>query len=109
MTVTGGPPPGSPAQRRVRALVAGRVQGVGFRASVQEVARRLGLGGWVRNLADGRVELTAEGPAAAVAELTGWLQRGPALSRVDSVDVEEADLDPAASLPRPFQLRRDGW
>jgi acylphosphatase len=109
VTPAGAPPSGPPAERRVRALVTGRVQGVGFRASVQEVARRLGLGGWVRNLADGRVELEAEGPAAAIAELAAWLHRGPALSRVDSVDVEERGVDPAAPLPRPFQLRRDGW
>jgi acylphosphatase len=97
------------SQRRLHAVVSGRVQGVGFRASAQQVAQRLGLAGWVRNLADGRVELEAEGPPMVLDQLLAWLRKGPSLSRVDGVAVDWPDgagLDP---LAHPFQVRRDGW
>jgi acylphosphatase len=93
---------GSPALR-LRAVVSGRVQGVGFRYSTQEVARDLGLAGWVRNLADGRVELEAEGDRAALDRLLEFLRAGPRMARVDGVSV---DWLPALGLPRPFELRR---
>jgi acylphosphatase len=73
--------------RRVRALVSGRVQGVSYRASAQAEARRQGLVGWVRNLADGRVELEVEGPADRVAGLLAWCERGPAAAAVAAVEV----------------------
>jgi acylphosphatase len=75
--------------RRVRVFVAGRVQGVFFRASCAEEARSLGVSGWVRNAADGRVEAVFEGPEAAVETMIGWCRRGPAHAHVDAVDVEE--------------------
>lgn len=62
---------------RAHAWVRGRVQGVGFRAFVVRHARALGVAGWVRNLPDGRVELVAEGPQAAVEALLRLVQRGP--------------------------------
>jgi acylphosphatase len=71
---------------RVRALVRGIVQGVGYRAATRREATRLGLSGWVRNLPDGRVELEAEGPDAQVAALIAWCSRGPAGAMVDGVD-----------------------
>lgn len=83
---------------RRRVAVRGRVQGVGFRYSTRMVARRLGLRGWVRNVADGSVELVAEGPAEDVNALIAWCREGPPAARVRSVDVEdepnEGDLDP---------------
>jgi acylphosphatase len=66
--------------------VRGRVQGVFFRASVQREAKRLGLTGWVKNLADGSVEFLAEGEEQELKELLGWAQRGPSAARVDRVD-----------------------
>jgi acylphosphatase len=74
---------------RRRLLVSGFVQGVFFRDTAQRQARILGVGGHVRNLHDGRVELMVEGEAAAVEEMTAWARRGPSRAEVTSVDVEE--------------------
>jgi acylphosphatase len=73
-----------------RFLVAGRVQGVGFRASTRAQAERLGITGHARNLADGRVEVLACGRAEAVAELESWLRHGPPAARVDALHAERA-------------------
>jgi acylphosphatase len=67
-------------------LVEGRVQGVGFRFFVEEVARGLGLKGYVRNLADGRVEVYAMGERAVLARLRTQLEMGPRTSRVERVE-----------------------
>ena len=75
--------------RRIRAIVTGRVQGVSYRASAAHEAKRLGLVGWVRNTADGAVELEAEGDAGAIDALVVWCHRGPAAARVSGVAVEE--------------------
>jgi acylphosphatase len=72
---------------RVRVLIAGRVQGVGFRESTRQLAERLRVGGWVRNLGDGRVEAVFEGPAAEVAQIVAWCRRGPPGARVSELDV----------------------
>lgn len=69
-------------------MVAGRVQGVYYRASTADRARELGLSGWAKNLPDGNVEVVVAGPLAAVAALTGWLWQGPPAARVDSVSIE---------------------
>lgn len=68
-------------------VVAGRVQGVGYRAYAQRQAERLGLSGWVMNLADGRVRARAEGPREVIETFVRALEKGPPLSRVDSIDV----------------------
>lgn len=70
----------------VRFLVAGRVQGVHFRASTREQALRLRLAGHARNLRDGRVEVVASGDAQAIEALARWLERGPPAARVDAVE-----------------------
>ncbi|MCR4347598.1 MAG: acylphosphatase [Sulfuricaulis sp.] len=70
-------------------LVSGQVQGVFFRASAQDTARKLGLSGWVRNLADGRVELVACGEEAQVKQLEKWLRQGPRHARVEQVTAQE--------------------
>ncbi len=72
--------------KQIHCLVRGRVQGVFFRSSTQREAKRLGLTGWVKNLADGTVEVVAEGEDEALRELLGWLQRGPTAARVERVD-----------------------
>jgi acylphosphatase len=82
---------------RIRALVRGRVQGVGYRAFTLHHAHRLGLRGTVANRPDGTVECIVEGPRSAVEELVGLLRRGPYHARVDDVQVTE--LRPEGSLP----------
>ncbi|QGU33024.1 acylphosphatase [Thermochromatium tepidum] len=78
------------AEHRVcyRCVIAGRVQGVFFRASTREQAMRLGLTGYARNLSDGRVEVLACGKASAVAQLRDWLRVGPALAEVTGLVCE---------------------
>lgn len=75
--------------KRARIVVHGDVQGVGFRAATAYEARRLGVSGWVRNLIDGSVEVFVQGDPAAVDPLITWLRRGPSLSRVTSIDIDE--------------------
>lgn len=72
---------------RAHIFVRGIVQGVGFRWSMQRIARRLGVKGWVRNLPDGRVEAVLEGPEERVKEVTEWARRGPPFAVVEEVDV----------------------
>ena len=67
----------APDRARVHVWISGRVQGVGFRYSTCELAEQLGLGGWVRNLGDGRVEAVFEGPVAEVARAVAWCRQGP--------------------------------
>ncbi len=73
---------------RLRLLVQGRVQGVFFRHSTAEEARELGLTGWVRNLANGDVEIVAEGPRRELEILAAWAHQGPRLARVERVEEE---------------------
>ena len=79
------------ARRVVRLIVKGRVQGVGFRAFVEDEAILLALDGWVRNRRDGTVEALVAGPAEEVELLIESVRQGPSASRVDAVDVENAD------------------
>ena len=87
------------ARVAVRLIIRGRVQGVGYRWWVCGVARGLGLSGWVRNRADGTVELLAAGPAVDVEHLAAACQQGPAAARVASIERHEA-VDPG---PGPFE------
>lgn len=75
------------AAARVHLVVSGRVQGVFFRQSTADTARRLGLCGWVRNLPDGRVEAEAEGERHDLESFIAWCRRGPPAARVDDLSV----------------------
>ena len=69
----------------------GRVQGVGYRAFVEQEALRLGLEGWVRNRRDGTVEAIFSGADDVVATVIAACRRGPSAARVESVDVQDGD------------------
>lgn len=86
----------------IRCVVEGRVQGVFYRAATVAQAERLGLAGWVKNLADGRVEVVAAGEPDAIAALVQWLWEGPPAARVDAVHVEEW----TSSVPRAFRVAK---
>lgn len=86
----------SPTTRLLR--IIGRVQGVGYRGNMAQQAQRLGLAGWVRNRSDGSVEALAHGPALAVEVLINWAHHGPALARVEAVQVADAAWDGASVL-----------
>ncbi len=70
-------------------LISGRVQGVYYRESTRQEAQRLGVSGWVRSLADGRVECHLEGPVEALTPMELWLWQGPTAASVTEVLLEE--------------------
>ena len=86
-----------------RYFVQGRVQGVGFRWYVLREAAALGLRGWVRNTADGRVETLAAGTEPQHAALYAALRRGSRGSRVDAITVQDEPETAAATL-QEFQI-----
>jgi acylphosphatase len=85
-----------------RCFVAGRVQGVYYRASTQQQAKSLAVTGFARNLPDGRVEVLAVGEKNAVEQLTTWLWQGPPASHVTSVEI--IDIEPESLGPLPNQF-----
>lgn len=74
-----------------RFSVTGRVQGVFFRASARDVALKLSLTGYARNMPDGSVEVFACGGEDALGKLAAWLREGPRMASVAGVDVEDVD------------------
>ncbi|WAC65425.1 acylphosphatase [Agrococcus sp. SL85] len=85
----GGPaggPEGTGGVVRLRVVVRGSVQGVGFRWATEREAARLGLAGSVRNRIDGAVEAEVEGAAAGVDAMLAWLRHGPSSARVDGLE-----------------------
>jgi acylphosphatase len=82
-------------------VIRGRVQGVGYRAWVEEQARLRQLAGWVRNRRDGSVEAVFAGPEAVTAGMIAACERGPSAARVDAVDN-------AAGTPDLLNLREAG-
>lgn len=83
--------------------IHGRVQGVGFRAFVEDEALRRGVRGWVRNRRDGSVEAMFAGEAVMVADVIDACRRGPPGSRVTTIDQREASAD-ELKLSRPGEL-----
>lgn len=88
-----------------RYYVSGLVQGVGFRYFVQRAAQHLKLRGYVRNLADGRVEVYAVGPDESLTALHQALERGPRGASVSGVADEDAALESA--IPGAFEIEYD--
>jgi len=87
-----------------RLSVRGRVQGVGYRESMRVAAMRLGCTGWVRNRADGSVEVLVQGSEEAVTALVTWAHRGPPAARVESVD--EVDSRAMTDVFERFEVLR---
>jgi acylphosphatase len=77
------------AKTSIHCFISGKVQGVWFRANTKKEADKLGLKGWVRNLADGRVEVMASGSKDKIEQLLAWLQRGPERAQVTECHSEE--------------------
>ena len=77
-------------KRRVRIIVRGIVQGVGFRAETKYVVKRKigGITGYVRNLDTGEVEIVAEGSEENLKKLIEWAKKGPPQAKVESIDYE---------------------
>lgn len=88
--------------KRVHAIVHGRVQGVFFRDYTKRQAEYLGLNGWVRNLPDRTVETVFEGNGEKVAEMIQWLYTGSPNSDVTGVDIKEDELQ---NKPLGFTIR----
>jgi acylphosphatase len=87
---------------RAHVFVSGRVQGVYYRANTRDTARELGVDGWVKNLADGRVEAVFEGPEEAVEKMVEWCHTGSPAANVEDVKVEYGDPEGEDG----FQIRR---
>lgn len=85
-----------------RAVVAGRVQGVGFRYTTRRMAQQLGLAGWVRNLKTGSVEVWAQGPIAAAEDFRRYIEHGPPGAVVQTVEITDVEPDPGLS---DFEVR----
>ena len=83
-------------RRRLR--IQGRVQGVGFRMSTAEAARRIGVAGHVRNLPDGSVEAVFEGSPEQVARAEAFCAEGPPHARVTGVDAADEPLEGLAGF-----------
>ena len=81
------------SQTAIHAYVSGSVQMVGYRQSCRQVARSLGLVGWVRNLADNRVELMAQGDGESLDRLVSWLWSGPSSAVVTGVESDVVAVD----------------
>lgn len=87
-----------------RIIVRGRVQGVGFRYFVQHVGNRVGVVGDVKNCPDGTVEIVVQGSDKKIAEFIKQVETGPALARVDGMDVANVPVQDGYST---FSI--EGW
>ena len=93
------------ASLTARLHITGRVQGVGYRWSMVQEAKRLGVNGWVRNRLDGSVEAVVSGAPPVVEALIDWARTGPPLARVEGVVVEVLEVLEGAPVPNGFEQR----
>ena len=87
---------------RAHVFVTGRVQGVFYRATTRDTARKHGVNGWVKNLDDGRVEAVFEGDREAVEAMVDWCHEGSPSASVDDVSVTYEDSESLSG----FDIRR---
>lgn len=90
--------------RTCQLLITGELQGVGYRWSMAQFARSLGLSGWVQKQIGGSVQAVISGPTDSVHALIEWAERGPPGAKVNSVSVR-----PAEGHFRGFEQRETGW
>ncbi len=95
---------GKMAKKAVHLLISGKVQGVFYRATAAQLAQKLGLSGWVRNLPDGRVEAFVQGEEDGVEEFVRWCWKGPPAARVLDIQVAPMAVDPNLG---GFEIRYD--
>ena len=79
--------------KTIRLTIRGKVQGVFYRATAKEIADVLGVKGWVKNLPDRNVEITATATGESLQKFTGWCKQGPPRAKVDDVIVDELVLE----------------
>ena len=79
--------------KTIRLIIKGKVQGVFYRATAKDVADMLGVKGWVRNLPDNNVEITASATEELLQKFIAWCKQGPPKARVDEVVVEDLTLE----------------
>lgn len=91
-------------QVAARAVIFGRVQGVGFRYGCMREAAHAGarVSGWIRNTSAGAVEIFVQGEKDAVNALIEWCRKGPPRAKVERMDVTRAEIDPAIT---EFEIR----
>jgi len=82
-----------PKHTTIHFIVTGRVHGVFFRASCKNFADQNLISGWIRNLADGRVEGVATGSVSCIESMRDWLSRGPKLAQVKQLEIQEQPLE----------------
>ena len=87
---------------RAHVFISGTVQGVFYRATTRDTARETGVDGWVKNLADGRVEAVFEGTTEDVESMVEWCHEGSPQARVEDVEVEYGEPDDLDG----FEIRR---
>ena len=78
--------------KTIRLTIKGKVQGVFYRATAKDVADLTGVKGWVRNLPDNNVEITATAPEEPLQKFINWCKQGPPRARVEDVVIEELEL-----------------
>lgn len=72
-------------------IVKGKVQGVFYRASAKEKAKKLGVNGWVKNTEEGNVEIVCEAAEDKIIDFVNWCKSGPGSAKVESIDVNEIE------------------
>ncbi len=89
-------------KQQIKLNITGRVQGVFYRAETQKQADKLGIKGYVKNLANGSVEAVIEGEPSVVSQMIEWCRKGPAISKVNSVETQEISSNSSYST---FEVR----
>jgi len=79
--------------KTVRLIIKGKVQGVFYRATAKDIADLIGVKGWVKNLPNNDVEITATAAEDVLQKFIAWCKQGPPKARVDEVTVEELNVE----------------